>query len=121
MIAKADRARADPVARALASRDAIWSWSKRSCACGSGRKYKACCLDLDQAITRAAPAGLGSDDPGALTLVVPTPGGLLVTNIRAASPLNEDEPTVIPPRQPPATQSQPGDYRTSCTARQYGS
>jgi hypothetical protein len=62
------------------------------CPCGSSRKYKKCCLDLDQATARAAPDGLGSDDPGALTLVVPTPGGHLVTRIRPASPLNEDGP-----------------------------
>jgi hypothetical protein len=62
------------------------------CPCGSGRKYKKCCLELDQAVARAAPAGRGSEDAGALTLIVPTPGGQLVTRIRPASPLNEDEP-----------------------------
>jgi hypothetical protein len=62
------------------------------CPCGSGRKYKKCCLAIDQAIACAAPAALGPDDPGALTLVVPTPGGALVTRIPAASPLNMDEP-----------------------------
>jgi hypothetical protein len=56
------------------------------CPCGSGRKFKRCCLDSE----RRPGAASADADPGGLTLLVPTPGGTLVTRIPAASPLNED-------------------------------
>lgn len=54
------------------------------CPCGSGQKYKRCCLDQDEAPATA------SSDQGELTLVVETPRGPLVRHIPSASPLRGD-------------------------------
>lgn len=55
------------------------------CPCGSGRKYKRCCEDL-QAQDRLMLIP-GYDEPGAMQLVVETSEGLSVRNVSPAMPL----------------------------------
>jgi hypothetical protein len=69
------------------------------CPCGSGRKYKRCCLEQDEAraargrATREALVGTSSPDvrpprDGAIDLVIDTPAGPMIRHI----------PTAMPPR-----------------------
>jgi hypothetical protein len=53
------------------------------CPCGSGQKYKRCCLEADR--TRATTTSGHGDF--ALTLVVETPNGPMIRRVPAASPL----------------------------------
>lgn len=57
------------------------------CRCGSGRKYKRCCLDGDTALERQSQ----TVDEGELTLVIETPRGPLIRRIPTASPLPDEE------------------------------
>jgi hypothetical protein len=55
------------------------------CPCGSGRKYKRCCLDREEEPRVASPR-----DQSDLTLVIETPRGPIVRRIPNASPLRND-------------------------------
>jgi hypothetical protein len=66
------------------------------CPCGSGAKYKRCCLDLDNARRLATAAATKEDQPrrggGEVTFLVETPAGVLVRRIPNAAPVaNGDE------------------------------
>lgn len=71
-----------------------------SCPCGSGLKYKKCCLERAARSTPAQPAAsspadrpstLTSPPAGELTLIVDTPGGAMVRKVPSAPPLRTHE------------------------------
>jgi hypothetical protein len=59
-----------------------------ACHCGSGQKYKRCCLDTDRG---ASPPETDDDTapPGYLTLLVETRAGIFVRHVPPASPLRQ--------------------------------
>lgn len=62
------------------------------CPCGSGTKYKRCCLDADKSHSRASNPHAPADAP-TLQLLIETPDGLLIRQIPHASPLSSGERT----------------------------
>jgi hypothetical protein len=57
------------------------------CPCGSGKKYKRCCIDRPSKRSRPT-ATIGPAPRGELQLLVETPGGVMLRTIPSASPLD---------------------------------
>jgi hypothetical protein len=61
------------------------------CPCGSGRKHKRCCLDLERRPPEGATGTSAESDRRAdLTLLVETPRGVMARLVPSASPLRSD-------------------------------
>ena len=91
------------------------------CHCGSGKKYKRCCLDHDRLMERlesAAPPQLFEAAAGhPLTLVVETDAGVFVRHIPDASPLHSELPLGAAAKEATQDAAATGGCRTSCTGR----
>jgi hypothetical protein len=60
------------------------------CPCGSGRKYKRCCIDKPASVLADGDPSGATAATGNLTLVIETDDGVIVRNVVEASPLRRD-------------------------------